>query len=784
MPTGTIDWRGGWYGTTETGFTGSSLIEYYSMDAVYYDGSSYIATKTVAIGSPPPVADVGATGSWDRLALGGTATGATGIAGSSGSSGTSGEAGTSGSSGSSGTSGESGTSGSSGSSGTSGEAGTSGSSGSSGTSGEAGTSGSSGSSGTSGEAGTSGSSGSSGTSGIGTSGSSGSSGTSGIGTSGSSGSSGTSGTSGFAGICFTSGLTNIAAGLPPSGQTYALPLSDVPSGKTSFIIDSTQGIYDLTDAFAALDIVGQGSIVLTESGGGDTYIYNFSSVTISGGDAIFGTLDFLSATDSASIPDGTYDICLYPFKLAAGSAGTSGSSGSSGTSGTSGSSGSSGTRGTSGSSGSSGTSGSSVTVSAADTEVLYMNSSAVDGDPALTWNYTEKTLYVQGTGSTGPSIRLSRTDASITVNEKLGIIESYNNASGGGASNAGIHFAADATWSGGQYSSRIEFYTVNGTTEIEAMELSRLGKMSLPAYGTGGVSGTVTYNLGVNSAGQVIEGQAALNSRPTATAVTYSIDESIGGYRIYTGGVGATGNSDPQANEIIVGSTDPASVSLIKIHIGSYTYLFNQVLNRYQLENSGTVVLRNNTGADSQYTISSITTASGTYGDFAIVTVTNTVDGVDFVNGATTATNNWDAAWFECDLEPGYNNLSIGNLSDTIKPFAFRVSSPTNVKSGDEIVVEVGMTGRAAQYQYFFDTANFNAGNNAPADWSSGYGLSGAAYPYRKPLVSGAALPLNPGTATHRIFAKFVVWEKSTNEYGLVQSAAEIVEGANFYTAY
>ena len=539
----------------------------------------------------------------------------------------------------------------------------------------------------------------------------------------------------------------------------------------------------MTEAFAALDAVNQGSIVLTEAGGGDTYIYNFDSVIVSGGDGVFGSLDFLSATDLSSIPDGTYNICLYPFKLAVGSAGSSGSSGTSGIAGTSGSSGSSGTSGTSGSSGSSGTSGSSVTVSASDKEVLFMNGSTVDGESAFTWDYTEKTLYVQGTGSTGPSIRLQRNDASISVNEKLGIIEAYNNAGGGGNSNPGIHFAADATWSGGQYSSRIEFYTVNGVTENEVMELSRLGKMTLPAYGTGGVSGTVTYSLGVNSAGQVIEGQAATNSRPTATALTYSIDESIGGYRIYTGGVGATGNSDPQANEIIVGSTDPASVGLIKIYIGSYTYLFNQVRDRFQLENNGIVVLRNATGADSQYTIDSITVASGTYGDFAIVTVTNTVAGVAFVNGATTSTNNWDASWFECDLTPGYNNLSIGNLSDSIKPFAFRVNA-TEVKSGDEIIVEVGMTGRSAQYQYFFDTANFNAGNNAPADWSSGYGLSGGNYPYRKPLVSGAALPLNPGTATHRIFAKFVVWEKSTNEYGLVQSAAEIVEGANFYTAY
>jgi hypothetical protein len=70
MPTGTIDWRGGWAGTSSIGYTGTSTITYYPMDAVYYDGTSYIATGTAAIGSPVPPVDLGPTGHWDRLAIG------------------------------------------------------------------------------------------------------------------------------------------------------------------------------------------------------------------------------------------------------------------------------------------------------------------------------------------------------------------------------------------------------------------------------------------------------------------------------------------------------------------------------------------------------------------------------------------------------------------------------------------------------------------------------------------------------------------------------------------
>jgi hypothetical protein len=81
MPTGTIDWRGGWVGTP--GPTGASTITYYEMDAVYYEGSSYICKGASApIGSVPPPYALGVGEPWDRLAIG--VTGATGVTGPTG----------------------------------------------------------------------------------------------------------------------------------------------------------------------------------------------------------------------------------------------------------------------------------------------------------------------------------------------------------------------------------------------------------------------------------------------------------------------------------------------------------------------------------------------------------------------------------------------------------------------------------------------------------------------------------------------------------------------------
>ena len=75
-------------------------------------------------------------------------------------------------------------------------------------------------------------------------------------------------------------------------------------------------------------------------------------------------------------------------------------------------------------------------------------------------------------------------------------------ASGAGTRNAKI---LAVNTNAGNGAAELQFYTWNGAAELKRLNIASNGVITMPAYGSGGVTGTPTFNLAVDSSGNIIE---------------------------------------------------------------------------------------------------------------------------------------------------------------------------------------------------------------------------------------------------------------------------------------
>jgi hypothetical protein len=108
-------------------------------------------------------------------------------------------------------------------------------------------------------------------------------------------------------------------------------------------------------------------------------------------------------------------------------------------------------------------------------------------------------------------------------------------ASGAGTRNAKI---LAVNTDAGNGAAELQFHTWNGAAELKRMNIAYNGVITFGAYGSGNVTGTPTYNLGVDASGNVIElPGGVVDGSGTANYVTKWIDaNTVGDSQIFDNG--------------------------------------------------------------------------------------------------------------------------------------------------------------------------------------------------------------------------------------------------------
>jgi len=537
-------------------------------------------------------------------------------------------------------------------------------------------------------------------------------------------------------------------------------------------------------------------------------------------DALTGVEDYditisgsLTVTGSVKIEELNTDAALTNFvvidtstgqlkKRTGGDSGSSGSSGTSGTSGTSGngSSGTSGTSGTSivgpvgsdGSSGSSGTSGTSAgAITGLDTEILYFDGDDNPaGDPELTWNDVNKTLRISSAdnGTSGKHNLILTNDVVnptlSTVN--LGNIVGKSPDDSTGIEHSKIQFEPDNTnwvYASGEWKtapSAITFWTNTTNFSTLKMKIGYNGQIQLAEYGNSGnfVSSSPVYNLGVDTAGNIVEVSTDYSGSNYEVITETRID-----YNSYTDNE-LTGNDDyqflisplmtdiPNTNQIVIKSITKTDVDRIKINIGANTEAMNLItpvsMSRLIIGNTGTNIATYNVKTKSLLN----DPIKGDYLDMTLEYVSQG-GGSSFTAGSDLQTfqfrpQNTTSTTTIYPISNYYTRITFGNLSDntidTLFGFWLDEDFRTNtLKTGDELIVEAkwfsntdfGESGATINFISF----NTLDGNILRRDFlrrtnfsnTEVFQISNTDGNYGKPQVF-----------------KFQYWERSPTEYGLI----------------
>ena len=328
-----------------------------------------------------------------------------------------------------------------------------------------------------------------------------------------------------------------------------------------------------------------------------------------------------------------------------------------------------------------------------DTQVQFNDGGSFGGDTGLTYNKTKNQLTIISAGSgsdattTYPALILSSSDTVIADGDILGLLAASNTTYGGQDRNAAIAFKADGAWGGGGNHSKIEFQTVQNTTESTKMTIFRDGEIKLHTYGSGTFTGTNAYYLAVSASGEVIETAPPGGfTRPgSATSVTY--DTYFNGV---SWSINSTTSGTPTANgNLSVNSTTPASVDTIKIYKNSTTGTdYSTVLENIAVSGSITLSRVNGGLGTATYKVTSVTDNS-TYVTLAVQDATGASGTYD--NGTTTVDVDSD---YEYELSTGYNRLDITNSSGQSQ--GFRLAAPAAASAGDKVIVEFGANASSA----------------------------------------------------------------------------------------
>lgn len=395
-----------------------------------------------------------------------------------------------------------------------------------------------------------------------------------------------------------------------------------------------------------------------------------------------------------------------------------------------------------------------ITASAAgnNTEIQFNDGGVFGASSNLTWDNTNQVLKVKGGTGAYPSIWLETTDTSPSVGDTLGRLESYNNTMGGGNYNSALKFVVDKNWSGGSYSSRIEFQTVDTLTEATQLLISSSGQLKFNSYGSDTFTGTPSTYLAADSNGNIIEVNNLVTSaetssfvdgsngftRTNATAIEFSLDESPAGYSIILSGTPSTGQISMAATPGATGTIQIATGSAS----GQYDYLFTE-----QMENGSTVRIRKGI-ADYTFTVSSVALVS----NYIAVSYSSRT-GTGTYTAGTTDDFEVDIDYYRYELSKGYTGLQITNRSDTnAKPFV--ITPDTSFEPGDEAILEVyNIGGVQTKYQYFYNALNDTG---------------------KRSFYNGAGIEMTVGN-TGTSLLKVMYWEQSDTLYGFVPLISEIV---------
>ena len=510
-------------------------------------------------------------------------------------------------------------------------------------------------------------------------------------------------------------------------------------------------------------------------------------------------------------------------KRTGGASGTDGSSGTSGASGTSGSSGSSGTSGTSGtsiagpagadgSSGTAGTSGTSSAITGTDTQVLYFDGDDNPaGDSELTWDDVNKTLRISSAdnGTSGKSNLILTNDvANPTLSTtNLGNIVGKMPDDATGIEHAKIQFEPDnADWiyASGEWKtapSAITFWTNTTNSPSQKMRIGYNGQIQLNQYGSAGnfVSSTPTYNLGVDTAGNIVEtstNYSGSNYNPIdVNRIDYNsyTNEDLTGaasYQFVVDGTVGFNTAVPDANKILIQTTTKASSTRIKINIGSFTQEMNSIT---PVSQSRLLIGNTNAGAGQDWAVYDIYQVSllndpvkGDYLDMYLEYISEE-GGATFTAGTGLEVlqfrpQNTTSTTTIYPISNYYTKLSLGNLSDTSIDtlFGFWLDNDfrTNtLKTGDELLVEV---------KWFSDTSFGETGGDISLiTFNTGNGST-----LRRQFLAKIVTPGTPATyqisttngnyGKTQVF-KFQYWERSSTEYGLIPLYAH---DSNFQTTF
>ena len=492
-----------------------------------------------------------------------------------------------------------------------------------------------------------------------------------------------------------------------------------------------------------------------------------------------------------------------------GSSGTSGSSGSSGTSGSSGSSGTSGTSvvgptGNSGSSGSSGTSGTSAGgITGLDTQVLYFDGDDNPaGDSELTWDDVNKTLRISSAdnGTSGKSNLILTNDVAnptlSTIN--LGNIVGKMPDDATGIEHAKIQFEpdnADWVYASGEWKiapSAITFWTNTTNVSTLKMKIGYNGQIQLAKYGNSGnfVSSSPTYNLGVDTTGNIVEvstnysgSNYQVNTVDRIDYNSYTNEDLTGAasYQFVVDGTVGFNTAVPDTNKILIQTTTKSSSTRIKINIGSFTEEMNIMT---PVSQSRLLIGNTNAGPGNDWAVYEVTQVSllndATKGDYLdlYLEYISEVGGTTFTAGTGLEVlqfrpTNTTSTTTIYPISNYYTRITFGNLSDdaidTLFGFWLDENFRTNtLKTGDELIVEAkwfsdGVFGESGGTINFIAFATQDGSTLRRRFLSRDNGNGSEVFQV------GNSTDANYGKT--QIF-KFQYWERSSTEYGLIPLSA------------
>jgi hypothetical protein len=189
----------------------------------------------------------------------------------------------------------------------------------------------------------------------------------------------------------------------------------------------------------------------------------------------------------------------------------------------------------------------------------------------------------------------------------------------------------------------------SGTSGISGINGVSGSDGSSGTSGTAGTSGTSGVDGSSGTSG-ISSGNGNEGYIKYVVSQSFSTGKNLTGYTLHTDNRAAT-----SSGEVSVASTDPASVTLIKINIGSNSEILN-----HQLNNGGIIKLRNQGGATSQFDVDSITSGSGVLN----VSVTNTIDGANFADGVATQEFSATSNYYLLNVSRSYNEYILDNQTE------------------------------------------------------------------------------------------------------------------------